>query len=60
MGGEKASAAKHMDGPVTPMKRGSGLRVSIVSLDVLRRGEGRFQLQCCRVVSSEGVARRKK
>ena len=36
MGGEKASAAMQNDGPVTPMKRGRGRRVSIVSLDVLR------------------------
>jgi len=34
MGGEKASAAKQKEGPVTPMKRGSGRRVSIVSLEV--------------------------
>ena len=36
MGGEKASAAKQREGPVNPRKRGSGLRVSIVSLEVLR------------------------
>jgi hypothetical protein len=36
MGGENASAAMQNDGPVTPMKRGRGRRVSNVSLDVLR------------------------
>ena len=36
MGGEKASAAIHKEGPVTPRNKGSGRRVSIVSLDVLR------------------------